>query len=156
MGAHARNFDGIRVLDLFAGTGALGLESLSRGAARVCFVENGRAGFRLISKNVAKLRAAEDTTVLTHDATKMPQNPYGPFDVIFMDPPYGKSMGEKALRSAYENGWIAVDALVVWEENAPQDAPENITKLDVRKYGDTHVTFLEPSPHNTASNTSVG
>lgn len=144
MGAHAKNFEDIRVLDLFAGTGALGLEALSRGASRVCFVENGRPAFKLISKNIAKLRAAEDTTILTHDATRMPQNPYDPFDVVFLDPPYGKSMGELALASARENGWIADDALIVWEENAPKDAPGSFTKLDARKYGDTHVTFLEP------------
>jgi 16S rRNA (guanine966-N2)-methyltransferase len=144
MGAHARDFDGIRVLDLFAGTGALGLEALSRGAKRVCFVENGRPAFRLISSNIAKLRAAEDTTILTQDATRLSANPYDPFDVIFLDPPYGKSMGEKALESAHNNGWIADEALIVWEENAPQDAPDNFVRLDSRKYGDTHVTFLEP------------
>jgi 16S rRNA (guanine966-N2)-methyltransferase len=144
MGSHARNFEDIRVLDLFAGTGALGLEALSRGAKRVCFVENGRSAFKLISKNIAKLRAAEDSTILTHDATRMPKNPYDPFDVVFLDPPYGKAMGEKALASAFENSWIADDALIVWEENAPQDAPDGFAKLDARKYGDTHVTFLEP------------
>jgi 16S rRNA (guanine966-N2)-methyltransferase len=141
-GAHGRRFDGLRVLDLFAGTGALGLESLSRGADRVCFVENGRAGFKLISKNVAKLREAENATVLTHDATKLPKNPYDPFDLIFLDPPYGKSLGELALKSAMENGWIDHDALILWEENALQDAPPLFERLDHRKYGDTHVTFL--------------
>lgn len=144
MGAHAKNFDDIRVLDLFAGTGALGLEALSRGAKRVCFVENGRPAFKIITKNIAKLRAAEDTTILTHDATRLPQNPYSPFDVIFLDPPYGKGIGEKALQSAQDNSWIAKDALIVWEESAPQVAPTKFTKLDARKYGNTHVTFLEP------------
>jgi 16S rRNA (guanine966-N2)-methyltransferase len=117
---------------------------LSRGAKRVCFVENGRPAFKLISSNIAKLRSAEDTTVLTQDATRLPTNPYDPFDVIFLDPPYGKSMGERALMSAYHNGWIANDALIVWEENAPQDAPDHFAQLDTRKYGDTHVTFLAP------------
>ncbi len=145
-GAHGRDFDGLRVLDLFAGTGALGLESLSRGAERVCFVENGRAGFKLISKNVAKLREGESTTVLTNDATKLAQNPYAPFDLVFLDPPYGKGMGQSALISAAENGWLADDALIIWEENAPQDAPKGFEKLDSRKYGDTHVTFLAVKP----------
>ena len=144
MGAHARNFDELRVLDLFAGTGALGLEALSRGAARVCFIDNGRASFKLMSKNIAKLRAAEDTTVLTHDVTRLPKNPFDPFDVIFLDPPYGKGAGILALTSAQDNGWIAADALIVWEENDSQDAPEGFAKLDSRRYGDTHVTFLEP------------
>lgn len=144
MGAHGRDFEDIRVLDLFAGSGALGLEALSRGAGRVCFVENGRAGYKLISTNVAKLRAAEETTLLTHDATRMPKNPYSPFDIIFIDPPYGKALGELALATARENGWIANDALIVWEENAPQAAPDNFAVLDSRKYGDSHVTFLKP------------
>lgn len=142
MGAHGRDLDGARVLDLFAGTGALGLEALSRGAARVCFVENGRAGFKLLSRNIAKLRAAETCTVLAKDATRLAPNPYDPFDVIFLDPPYGRALGGPALGAAAQNGWIAPDALVIWEENAPQTPPQGFTRLDTRKYGDTYITLL--------------
>ncbi|MEP5762436.1 MAG: 16S rRNA (guanine(966)-N(2))-methyltransferase RsmD [Litoreibacter sp.] len=144
MGANSRPLEGRRVLDLFAGTGALGLEALSRGAERICFVESGRTGFKLISKNIAKLRAAENCTLLTHDATRLPTCPYNPFDVVFLDPPYGRNLGKPALEAALQNGWIASDALIIWEENSPQDAPTGFTQLDTRKYGETHITLLEP------------
>jgi 16S rRNA (guanine966-N2)-methyltransferase len=133
---------GARVLDLFAGTGALGLEALSRGADRVCFVENGRTSFKLITKNVAKLRAAEDASVLTQDATRLGDNPYAPFDLVFLDPPYGQSMGEKALTCARAGGWIAAEALVVWEEAAPQLPPEGFTLLEHKAYGAAKITLL--------------
>ncbi|WP_299305337.1 16S rRNA (guanine(966)-N(2))-methyltransferase RsmD [uncultured Litoreibacter sp.] len=134
-----------RVLDLFAGTGALGLEALSRGAERVCFVENGKPAFRILSKNIAKLRAAEETTVLSKDATKLGPNPYKPFTLILLDPPYGKSLGQKALLEAKQNGWIGADALIVWEEASAQIAPPGFTQLDTRAYGGTHITLLEPA-----------
>jgi 16S rRNA (guanine966-N2)-methyltransferase len=134
--------DGARVLDLFAGTGALGLEALSRGAERVCFVENGRAGYKLISKNIAKLRAAEDTTLLTYDATNLPDCPYDPFTLIFLDPPYGKGLGERALDSARKSGWIAKDALIIWEDNEAQIAPKGFELVDTKSYGTSHMTLL--------------
>ena len=133
---------GARVLDLFAGTGALGLEALSRGADRVCFVEQGRAGFQLISKNVAKLRAAETTTVLKQDATKLGPNPYPPFDLIFLDPPYGKNLGGTALENALVNDWIASDALIIWEEESAQTAPVGFASLESKAYGGTVMTLL--------------
>lgn len=142
-GRYGDPVDGARVLDLFAGTGALGLEALSRGAAQVCFIENGRTAFKLLSKNIAKLRAAEATNVVTADATRLPPNPYAPFDLVFLDPPYGKELGKKALVSAKAQGWIAEDALVVWEEDSAQTAPSGFTELDSRKYGSTYITFLE-------------
>ena len=135
--------DGARVLDLFAGTGALGLEALSRGAAQVCFIEKGRAGYKILSKNIAKLRAAEVTNALTWDATRLAANPYKPFDLVFLDPPYGKDLGAKALTCAKEQGWIAADALIVWEEETPQAAPQGFNLLEHKKYGSTHITFLE-------------
>lgn len=143
MGRMARSLDGARVLDLFAGTGALGLEALSRGASRVTFVENGRAAFKLLSRNIAKLRAAELCTVLTKDATCLTPNPYDPFDVVFLDPPYGKGLGEAALISARAANWLAPEALVVWEESAPCPPPPGFHPLDHRAFGGTHVTFLE-------------
>ncbi|MEM9583877.1 MAG: 16S rRNA (guanine(966)-N(2))-methyltransferase RsmD [Pseudomonadota bacterium] len=132
-----------RVLDLFAGTGALGLEALSRGASRVCFVENGKPAFRILSKNIAKLKAAEVTTVLSKDATELGANPYDPFNLIFLDPPYSKSLGNAALRDARAKNWISEGALVVWEEAAAQVAPRGYNALDFRKFGNTTVTLLE-------------
>ena len=131
-----------RVLDLFAGTGALGLEALSRGAARVCFVENGRVGQKLVMQNVAKLRAAEKTSLRTYDATRLPTNPYDTFDLIFLDPPYGKNLGVAALESAIAQDWITIGALIIWEDDAPQVPPAKTELVETREYGDTTITFL--------------
>ena len=140
---HHDVIEGARVLDLFAGTGALGFEALSRGAASVCFVENGRSGQRLIGENMRKLDAAADTQLLRHDATRLGPWTQAAFDLVFLDPPYGKSMGQKALAAAAEGGWLTPGAMVVWEESAPMQAPEGFARIDTRKYGDTHVTLLE-------------
>jgi 16S rRNA (guanine966-N2)-methyltransferase len=140
---HREVIEGARVLDLFAGTGALGLEALSRGAREVCFVESGRIGQRLIGENIEKLRVAEETVLMRNDATRLGPWPNAPFDLIFLDPPYGKGMGERALLAAAAGGWCASGALVVWEENAPMAAPDGFTRVESRKYGDTHVTLLE-------------
>ena len=140
---HHDVIEGARVLDLFAGTGALGFEALSRGAASVCFVENGRSGQRLIGENMRKLDTAADTQLLRHDATRLGPGTQAACDLVFLDPPYGKSMGQKALVAAAEGGWLAPGAMVVWEESAPMQAPEGFARIDTRKYGDTHVTLLE-------------
>lgn len=136
------DLDGARVLDLFAGTGALGLEALSRGAAEATFVDQGRKSLSLIKANIAKL-GASTARVLAADATRLPFG--APCDLIFLDPPYGKAMGGPALASASAQGWIAPDALIVWEESSPQRA-EGFTELASRRYGDTTITLLEPNP----------
>lgn len=133
---------GAQVLDLFSGTGALGLEALSRGAQHVTFVDTGRIAQRLIRENLSKVRRAEDATVLTCAADRLPPTDK-PCDLIFLDPPYGQSLGVDALACARAQGWLAADALVVWEEAAPQSAP-GFTVIDTRRYGDTHITLLTP------------
>ncbi|AJE45268.1 16S rRNA (guanine(966)-N(2))-methyltransferase RsmD [Celeribacter indicus] len=133
-----------RVLDLFAGTGALGLEALSRGAAHVTFVDDGRKAQDLISRNIALCNAAGQTTLLRADATRLPVNPGPPCDLVFLDPPYGKGIGEKALSAALAGGWLAPRALVVWEDSAEIEVPEALALLDTRRYGDTKISFLEP------------
>ncbi len=133
-----------RVLDLFAGTGALGLEALSRGASEVCFADDGRKAQSLIRQNIKIAGAKAETKLLSVDVTRLPQNTGSPFDLVFLDPPYGKGLGAKALLAAHRGGWIANNALIVFEENSPQVAPAGFRTLDQRKYGDTHVTFLEP------------
>ncbi|WP_171229942.1 16S rRNA (guanine(966)-N(2))-methyltransferase RsmD [Ruegeria sp. HKCCA4008] len=138
---HQIDFDGLRVLDLFAGTGALGLEALSRGASHVTFVDDGRVAQGLIRKNIDLTRSADRTDLVRRDATRLGDNPSAPYDLVFLDPPYGKSMGQKAV-AALANGWIADDALLVWEENAPMQAPAGFTLQDSRKYGDTHISLM--------------
>jgi 16S rRNA (guanine966-N2)-methyltransferase len=131
---------GARVLDLFAGTGALGLEALSRGAAHVTFVDNGRAAQSLIRANITKLRRQDDTVLLATDAGNLPAGQ--PCDLFFLDPPYGKNLGRTGLDAALRNGWFAKHALVVWEESRAQIAPVGFRVLDQRRYGDSWVTFL--------------
>lgn len=130
-----------RVLDLFAGTGALGLEALSRGADHVTFVETGRVGQRLIRENLARARRDSDADLLRVDATRLPSAPM-PCDLVFLDPPYGKGLGATALASALAQGWIAPGALVVWEDSTP-GAFAGFAIRDTRRYGDTHITLLE-------------
>jgi 16S rRNA (guanine966-N2)-methyltransferase len=132
--------NGAQVLDLFAGTGALGLEALSRGAAYVTFVDNGRVAQKLIRENIAKLRRQADTTLLGTDIARLPQGT--PCALVFLDPPYNQEMGGKALAAAKSAGWLAPGALIVWEESRAQIAPPGFTGLDQRRYGDTWVTFL--------------
>ena len=131
-----------RVLDLFAGTGALGLEALSRGADHVTFVDDGRVSQGLISKNIDLLKTRDRTRLIRRNALKLGANPDAPYDVVFLDPPYGKGLGEKALRVASEGGWIAPGALVIWEESTPQACPTGYTLESSRKYGDTHITLM--------------
>ncbi|WP_377192230.1 16S rRNA (guanine(966)-N(2))-methyltransferase RsmD [Ruegeria meonggei] len=139
---HQIDFEGLRVLDLFAGTGALGLEALSRGASYVTFVDDGRVAQGLIRKNIDLTRSADCTDLIRRDATRLGDNPGPPYDLIFLDPPYGKSLGQKAISGAVTGQWIGDDALLVWEENAPMDAPEGFTLQSARKYGDTHISLM--------------
>lgn len=137
--------EGARVLDLFAGTGALGLEALSRGAVQTTFVDDGRAAQRLIGQNVTKLRVGNRTDLVRRDARHLPGRTGAPFDLVFMDPPYHKNMGGLALAAAEKGGWLARNAFIVWEEAYPIDAPEGYSHVDTRKYGETYVTLLSKS-----------
>ena len=133
---------GARVLDLFAGTGALGLEALSRGAAQVTFVDDGKVAQGLIRDNIGRTKRGADTTLLAVNATKLPPHTGEPFSLIFLDPPYGKGLGLLALQSAMSSGWIGTGALVIWEEASPQPSPLGFAGLEVRKYGETAVTVM--------------
>jgi 16S rRNA (guanine966-N2)-methyltransferase len=139
-GRYGTPLAGARVLDLFAGTGALGLEALSRGAAHATFVENGATALTLLRKNIAKTRTEGETTVLPRDATAPGAGQ--PHDLVFLDPPYGKGLGQTSLAAAHANGWLAPEALIVWEERTPMPAPEGFTPRESRRYGDTNITFL--------------
>lgn len=139
---HQIDIDGLHVLDLFAGTGALGLEALSRGAAHVTFVDDGRIAQSLIRKNIDLTGSRDQTTLIRRDAMRLGENPGDACDLVFLDPPYSKDLGQKALAAATKGGWLAQDALIVWEENAPMIAPNGFTLHDVRKYGDTCISLM--------------
>ena len=137
---HLDAIDGARVLDVFAGTGALGLEALSRGASHVTFVESGRKALALIRENVALLDIAAEVEIIARDALK--PGPGTAADLVFLDPPYGRGLGDKALAALVRAGRLAPGALIVWEESAPMAAPPGFAPEDTRRYGDTHVTLL--------------
>ena len=136
---------GARVLDLFAGTGALALEALSRGASHATLVDKGRVARRLIGENLAKARREQDARILSCAADRLPQAD-APCDLVFLDPPYGQGLGGPAVLAAQRQGWLAPAALIVWEDSAQQAAPAGFATLDSRRYGDTHVTLLRAAP----------
>ncbi len=137
--------DGLRVLDLFAGTGALGLEALSRGAAHVTFVDTGAEARGLIRDHIQAFGAAGITKLLRRDATALgTPGTFGQFDLVFLDPPYGLGLGEKALAEIAANGWLKPGATLVWEEAADAEVviPPGYTLEDTRQYGAAAVRFL--------------
>jgi len=134
-----------RVLDLFAGTGALGLEALSRGARLAVFVEEAAEPRGLIRANVETLGVGGITRIFRRDATKLGTAfANDAFDLVFCDPPYGKGLAEKALASMREGGWLAPGALVIVEEAAEAafTAPDGFEELERRRYDDTELTIL--------------
>jgi len=138
--------DGVRVLDLFAGTGALGIEALSRGAAYCVFIEESAEGRGLVRTNVESFGLTGRTKIFRRDATALGDaGTLGPFGLVFADPPYGKGLGEKALRSARAGGWLASGALCVVEEAASASfAPgPGFAVIDERSYGETVIRFIE-------------
>ena len=136
---------GARVLDLFAGTGALGLEAISRGAAFALFVDDAAEARALIRENVAVLGIGGVTRIFRRDATRLgTAHPVEPFTLVFLDPPYGRGLAEKALASARAGGWLAPAALVVVEEAADAgfEPPDGFEELERRQYDDTEFVFL--------------
>ena len=143
--AHGDPVTGARVLDLFAGTGALGLEAMSRGAAFAVFVDEGAEARALIRENVATLGLGGTTKILRRDATKLgAAHPIEPVSLVFLDPPYGRGLAGPALLSARSGGWLASDALIMVEEaaGAAFAAPENFTEIERRRYDDSELVFL--------------
>jgi 16S rRNA (guanine966-N2)-methyltransferase len=143
--AYGDPVSGARVLDLFAGTGALGLEAMSRGAAFALFVDEGAEARALIRENVATLGLGGTTKIFRRDATKLGDaHPVEPFSLVFLDPPYGRRLAERALASARTGGWVTADALIVVEEStdAGFTSPDGFTELERRRYDDTELVFL--------------
>jgi 16S rRNA (guanine966-N2)-methyltransferase len=139
--------EGARVADLFAGTGAFGIEALSRGAAFVLFVEDAAESRALIRQNVEALGLTGVTRIWRRDATDlgpMSAGAGGPFDLVFLDPPYRKNLLAPALAALRDGNWLAAEALIVTESSEEEPPPEadGYTLLDHRTYGDTRVAFL--------------
>jgi len=133
------------VLDLFAGTGALGLEALSRGAAFALFIDDGAEARALLRENVAALGLGGVTRIFRRDACKLGMaHPVEPFSLAFVDPPYGCGLAEAALASARAGGWLTPDALIMVEEAASAEfaAPAGFDELERRRYDDTALVLL--------------
>lgn len=140
--------EGARVLDLFAGTGALGLEALSRGAARVLFVEENSLPRGLIRANIEALGVIGETKIYRRDATRLgPCREPQPFDLVFCDPPYAQGLGPKAILSAQAEGWLAPGAVIVLEGAADDPPPPlpGFEVLDHRQWGETRIDILRMS-----------
>ena len=142
--AYADPIAGARALDLFAGSGALGIEALSRGAHFALFVEDGAEARALIRENVAALGLGGVSRIFRRDATKLgPAHPVEPFSLVFLDPPYGQDLAAPALISARDGGWLAPGALIVVEEASKSafTLPPEFSELERRVYDDTEFVF---------------
>lgn len=137
------SFEGARVLDLFAGSGALGLEALSRGARFALFIDESATARAAIRRNVEALGLTGAAKIWRRDATRLGDAPGEPFDLMFCDPPYGQGLGERALAAAVEGRWLAPAAVAVLEEraNAPVAWPAPFAEIDRRRYGDTTIAL---------------
>lgn len=134
---------GARVVDLFAGTGALGLDALSRGASHVTFVENSPASRRVLQKNIAALGVEDKTHVLTMDATALPAAS-DPYDLAVLDPPYSEDLADRAVSALASKGWLSDTALMVVETGKDETvtAPDDWMVEDSRAYGRGQLTYL--------------
>jgi len=142
-GKHGDRVSGARVLDLFAGTGALGLEALSRGAVHATFVDDGTAARALLRENIGLCAAQGVTKLFRKDARQIGAPKGAPVDLVFLDPPYGTGLGEQAMRAVLDAGWLAPGATVVWEDNTAPILPPELRLLDQRRYGETVITLAE-------------
>lgn len=137
-------FDTLRVIDLFAGTGALGLEAISRGAAYCLFVDHDVSSRAVLRSNIEALSLTGITRIFRRNALDLgPIGTMGKFDLIFMDPPYRKGLGELALSSLEKGEWLNLGAIIIWEEHGQENIswPKAFTEMDRRRWGDTQVAF---------------
>jgi 16S rRNA (guanine966-N2)-methyltransferase len=141
-----QGFAGKRVLDAFAGSGALGLEALSRGAESAVFMDKDRTALALCRRNAESLGLLQSSTFLPADATRPPPADQSS-DVVLLDPPYGEDLGSTALAALAEAGWIAEGAIAVIETDRarPEACPAGFEELDARDYGRTRILLLEKS-----------
>ncbi len=136
---------GVRVIDLFAGTGALGLEAMSRGAAFALFIDDGAEARALMRQNVEALGLGGTTRIFRRDATRLgPVHPLAPFSLAFIDPPYRRGLAEKSLVALRDGGWLEPGAIVVVEEAADAEfaPPHGFLEIERRRYDDTKLVLL--------------
>jgi 16S rRNA (guanine966-N2)-methyltransferase len=144
------SFSGIKVLDLFAGSGALAIEALSRGAASACLVEKDRTAELVIRKNLSLCKLEENTTLHIKDALRcLHEFTAGSFDLIFLDPPYSQGLAEQALLEIESQGLLSDDGIICAETGAKEVLPEsvgNLQRIDQRRYGTIMINFYDQKP----------
>ncbi len=144
--AHDVSFEEAFVVDVFAGTGALGLEALSRGAAFALFVDSGAQARALLRQNIEALGQGGKSRIFRRDATRLGDAPPGQrFDLALLDPPYGQGLAEPALAGLVAGGWLKPGGLVVVEEEteARISAPPQLQRLETRGFGLTTLHFFK-------------
>jgi len=141
------NLEDALILDVFAGTGAMGLEALSQGGAHAVFMEQNLAAMRACRENISTLKEESRTHLITCDALLPPPRPaqIKPRTLVFLDPPYGKNLGVAALAALDKKGWLDPDALIVLEmsKKAPEPIGEDFSVIDERTYGIARIVFLK-------------
>ncbi len=141
-------FDGLTVLDVFSGTGALGLEAMSRGAAHGIFIDNDPASLKCVKANAASLGEARNITTLKLDATRLappPRAANAPLILAFLDAPYATNLTDQALLGLCHKGWLATGALVIVEASKDDEVawPREFQTIDERSYGAARILFLK-------------
>ncbi|MCG8492114.1 MAG: 16S rRNA (guanine(966)-N(2))-methyltransferase RsmD [Sneathiellales bacterium] len=133
-----------KVLDIFAGTGALGIEALSRGAAHVTFIDNHAGSLKLVRQNVAAINAQQKATLLNRDGKK-PGKAGHPVDLVLMDPPYSEGLEQPSLHALQEGGWLHEETIIAVEQAVKEklEIPDGFTELDNRKYGAARLVILK-------------
>ncbi len=133
-----------RVADIFCGSGAMGLEALSRGASHVTFVDKNRISLEAAEFNIAQFKEQENSTLLRADSSQLPAAPK-PYDLLILDPPYDTNLGRKSLKTALDGGWIHADTAIVLEQGVKDEikVPKGLEILDVRKYSNSHILFIQ-------------
>ena len=145
-GRFGNKLENCRILDLFAGTGALGLEAISRGAKSVVFVDNGQHAIQLLKKNISICDVENKAKVIRADATKkLPTLFKDSFDLVFIDPPYGKGLGQQALKILEKCELLNEEALIILEEGQQINSIESFSIRDCRRYGGSYAHFLTPN-----------
>ena len=145
-GRFGNKLENCYTLDLFAGTGALGLEALSRGAKSVVFIDNGQYAIQLLKKNIYICDAENKAKVIRADATKkFPTSCKDSFDLVFIDPPYGKGLGQQALKILEKCEILNNETLIILEEGQQINSVESFSIKDCRRYGSSYAHFLTPN-----------
>lgn len=133
-----------RVADIFCGSGAMGLEALSRGAGHVTFVDKSREVLDAVEYNIERFHEEESTQIIRADSSNLPAVSQ-PYDVLILDPPYRTGLGVGTLQTALKGGWAHSGTIVIWEQawKEPVTIPDGYTNIDERRYGNTRIILLQ-------------